>query len=118
LAMDRTTLAERIFARTESMIEAGAVDEVARFCEERGEEVARPRGAGICSAIGYAELWQHRTGELGRAETVERIASATRGYARRQMTWLRKVRDAVMIEAKGQDAGEIAQRIIALAESA
>ena len=94
----------------------GAVEEVRRFRAERGEEDARPGGPGICSAIGYGEIWRYLDGEQGRAETVEQIAAATRRYARRQITWLRKVRDAVMIEVKGQDTGEIAREIAALAD--
>jgi tRNA dimethylallyltransferase len=116
LWMDRSALAQRILVRTESMLDAGAVEEVRRFCEERGEEATRPGRPGICSAIGYEDIWRYLRGEQSREETVERMACATRKYARRQITWLRKVRDAVMIEVKGQDAGEIARYIVALAE--
>jgi tRNA dimethylallyltransferase len=116
LTMDRSALAERIHLRTSSMLESGAVDEVERFCERRGEEAARPGRAGICSAIGYGEIWRYLKGEQGREETAEHIDSATRRYARRQITWLRKVRDAVMIDVQGRDAADIAGEIVALAE--
>jgi tRNA dimethylallyltransferase len=118
LSMDRPLLGERIRARTERMLEAGAVDEVKRFREERGKEATRPGLAGICSAIGYGEICRYLDDEQDRSETVEQIAAATRGYARRQATWVRKVRDAVMIEANGKDAGDIARQVIDLADRA
>jgi tRNA dimethylallyltransferase len=117
LWMERDLLASRILARTERMLDAGAVEEVAQFRKQQGDEATRPGGPGICSAIGYGEIWRYIDGDQGRAETIEQIAAATRGYARRQITWLRKVRGAVMIELKGQDAGQVAREIVALEES-
>ena len=40
-----------------------------------------------------------------RQETAEQIAAATRRYARRQLTWLRKVRDAVIIDVQDREPG-------------
>jgi tRNA dimethylallyltransferase len=117
LWMERDLLASRILARTERMLDAGAVEEVAQFRKQQGDEATRPGGPGICRAIGYGEIWRYIDGDQGRAETIEQIAAATRGYARRQITWLRKVRGAVMIELKGQDAGQVAREIVALEES-
>jgi tRNA dimethylallyltransferase len=116
LSMERSELAARILARTEKMVARGAVDEVKRFGQESGVEASRPGHAGIRSAIGYAEIWRYLTEEQSLSTAVEQIAAATRGYARRQVTWLRKVRDAVMIEAQGREAGDIARQILALAD--
>jgi len=116
--MERAELAERILARTQSMLQSGAVEEVRRFSEKRGDALSRPGRPGICSAIGYQQIWRYVAHEQGMAETSEQITSATRGYARRQSTWLRKVNDAVMIEAQGGTPGEIARQILSLAERA
>lgn len=117
LSMDRALLAERIRARTQRILGAGAVEEVRTFGDKRGVAAARPGRPGICSAIGYKEIWRYLAQEESLAETLERIAAATRGYARRQTTWLRKVRDAVMIEAQDREPSDIARQIISLAES-
>ncbi len=115
LVMDRGVLAERILARTVKMIGEGAVEEVCRFRDQRGEQVTSPGGPGICSAIGYGEIARLLRGDLDRAQAVEEIAAATRRYARRQLTWLRKVRDAVMIDVRGRKPEEVAGEILALA---
>jgi tRNA dimethylallyltransferase len=41
-------------------------------------------------SIGYAEINLFLDGACGLDETVERIKTATRQYAKRQMTWFRK----------------------------
>jgi len=115
LVTDRGLLAGRILARAERMFDEGAVEEVRRFREERGERDTKPGGPGICSAIGYGEIVRLLHAELDRAGAVEEIAAATRRYARRQLTWLRKVRDAVMIDVRGRDPERVAEEIFALA---
>ncbi len=117
LTMDRSKLAERVLARSESMLDAGAADEVRRFCAQNDDSASRPGSQGIACAIGYEQLWRYVRGELGRSEAVEQIAAATRRYARRQITWLRKVRGAVMIETHGRSAVDIAREILELVEA-
>ncbi|NIP59320.1 MAG: hypothetical protein GWM92_13450 [Gemmatimonadetes bacterium] len=41
------------------------------------------------SGTGYRQIVSHLRGELTLDETVERIATATRQYSRRQLTWFR-----------------------------
>jgi tRNA dimethylallyltransferase len=48
---------------------------------------------------------------------VDQIAAATRRYARRQITWLRKVGGAVIIDVQDRGPRETAQEIVALAVS-
>ena len=112
LVTDRAVLAGRILERSERMMAMGAVEEVARFRRERGKDSTRPGNAGICSAIGYGEISDLLDGEQSPEQTVERIASATRQYARRQVTWLRKVKDAVMIDVREREAGDVAREIL------
>ena len=54
-------------------------------------------------------------GEQGFDETVAQVATATRHYARRQLTWLRKLSDAVIIDLQDRAPAEVADRILALA---
>jgi tRNA dimethylallyltransferase len=117
LVTDGVQLAARIRSRTESMLKKGAVKEVRHFREARDEQSTRAGGPGICSAIGYGAILSLLQGELDLAGAVEEIERATRRYARRQLTWLRKVGDAVMIDVRELDPEEVAGKILGLAGS-
>jgi len=128
LALDREQLYRRIDARAEEIVTGGGVDEVRRFLEERerassphpdGESAGPKVGgdAGIYCAIGFREIARYLSGEQSREQTVSQVAAATRRYARRQSTWLRKLRDAVIIDVRDRKAEEVAARIYALVQS-
>ncbi len=116
LVMDSGVLAERIEVRTGAMLREGAVEEVDVFRRDWGEEATRPGLPGICSAIGYREIADYLSGTVDSSQTVERMAGATRRYARRQSTWLRKVKGAVMIDATSEKPAQLAHKIVGLAE--
>ncbi len=81
---DREELARRISRRFDAMLDAGALDE-ARALGRRGLDPALP----AMKAIGVRELLAAESGEIALAEAVERAKTATRQYAKRQMTWFR-----------------------------
>lgn len=86
---DRSVLRSRIDARVDRMIDRGLVDEV------RG---LRERGFGpelqSMKSIGYAEINAFIDGDMDLRQAVEKIKTATKQYAKRQMTWFRKNRRA------------------------
>jgi tRNA dimethylallyltransferase len=95
LTMDRATLYERIDARVDSMVAAGAAERVQEI-EARGpSRTAR-------SALGYAELL---------AGDVERMKLRTRRYAKRQLTWMRKMAGVEAIDVTERAAEETASLI-------
>jgi tRNA dimethylallyltransferase len=104
LTMDREELARRIEARVEAMIANGAAEE-ARGAEEAGaSRTAR-------SALGFEQL----LGEIDAApsaETVEAIKSAHRAYARRQLTWMRRMEGVTLIDRSGRTDAEVADEIV------
>jgi tRNA dimethylallyltransferase len=112
LTLDRSVLYPRIDARAGRMLREGAVEEVLAFREAFGLEATMPGGPGIRSAIGYGEISDYLLGESSREEAAEQMAAATRKYARRQLTWLRKLRDAVMIDVQDRDPEDIAREIL------
>ena len=120
LSMERSLLYERIDARALQMIGGGVVDEVAadraRRSRTPGAE-SRQRGRGVCKAIGYAEISAYLDGDATREQTVDRVAAATRRYARRQLTWMRKVPDAVIIDASSRAAADIAAEVLIIARA-
>ncbi len=85
LREERDILRERIDRRVEGMMARGFVDEV-RSLRRRGY------GPGLKSmkSIGYAEIHRFLDGGMKLDETVERIKTVTKNYAKRQMTWFGK----------------------------
>lgn len=84
LELPREELDRRIGARTARMVEGGLVDEV-RGLLEAGYDADDPGLTGV----GYREIVEHLRGEISLEEARERIETATRQYARRQLTWFR-----------------------------
>lgn len=96
--MDRALLYDRINRRVDMMLNQGLVEEVQRiiaYCRETCPSVYEtepdfPRNCTSFQAIGYKEPLQYLMGDCSFEEMTEQIKSATRKYAKRQLTWLRK----------------------------
>jgi tRNA dimethylallyltransferase len=116
LTLDRAELYRRIDIRAARIVLEGAVDEVRRFREEESSAANGAR-TGISSAIGYQEICRYVDGLQTLDETINQVAAATRHYARRQLTWLRKLTDAVIIDIHDRSPGAVADDILALAMS-
>jgi tRNA dimethylallyltransferase len=95
LTMDREALYAAIDARVEAMIAAGAAHDVERAA-------AAGASAGARQALGFEEL---------RAGDPETMKLRTRQYARRQLTWLRKLRGAHVIDVTGRAPEDVAAEI-------
>jgi tRNA dimethylallyltransferase len=78
-------LNERIGRRLEQMAETGALEEC-RAALAAGWDPRRPAS----KALGAAEFIAHLEGALSLPDAVAAAATATRRYAKRQRTWLRK----------------------------
>jgi tRNA dimethylallyltransferase len=97
LVVDREELASRIDARVDEMVARGAADE-ARAADAAGaSRTAR-------AALGFEELL---------AGDVDAMKRAHRAYARRQLTWMRKMSDVSLIDRTGRTDDEIADQIVA-----
>jgi tRNA dimethylallyltransferase len=97
LDMDRPVLYERIDARAEAIVAGGAEEEV-----RRAEALGPSRTAR--KALGFDELL---SGDL------ERMKKRSRNYARRQLTWMRKIPNLQAIDRTGLDDAAIAAEIAA-----
>ncbi len=91
----RELLRERIAVRFTQMLEAGFIQEV---------EALRARGdlhLGLPSmrSVGYRQVWEYLEGAHTYERMVELGVTATRGLAKRQMTWLRSERDLHVLDA-------------------
>jgi tRNA dimethylallyltransferase len=84
LAPEREALYARIDARFDTMLQAGALDEVARLAA-RGLDPLLP----AMKAHGVPALIRHLKGEISLEEAVTIGKADTRHYAKRQFTWFR-----------------------------
>src|SRR4051812_47541640 len=96
LVMDREALSARIDARVDEMVAAGAADEVRRADAAGASHTAR-------QALGFRDL-------LG--GDVDAMKRRTRQYARRQLTWLRKLPDAELVDVTGREPADVARDLL------
>ena len=96
LTAERSELYRAIDARVEAMIAAGAREEVRRAHAAGASQTAR-------KALGFEELL---------AGDEERMKRRTRNYAKRQLTWMRKLADVRVIDVGGRDPVAIAREIL------
>ena len=82
----RAHLYERINARVTAMFAAGLPDEVAGLLAH-GVSGDAPAMKGI----GYKETAAYLAGEMSEAEAITAIQTATRHFAKRQLTWYRRM---------------------------
>jgi len=86
LTMERSKLYERINKRVDLMVEAGLVKEV--------EMLLNQGVAPECQAmkgIGYKEIVTYLQGEVSLDFAIDTIKKSTRHFAKRQLTWFRKM---------------------------
>lgn len=81
---ERTMLHDRINHRFGLMMQSGAVEEVRALLAQD-----LPPDATAMKAIGVSQIAEMLAGRMTQAEVVEKAATATRQYAKRQMTWFR-----------------------------
>jgi tRNA dimethylallyltransferase len=95
LVRERDELYARIDGRVDAMVEAGAIEEVRRAHAAGASRTARV-------ALGFEEL---------RAGDVEGMKRRTRNYARRQLTWMRKLARVNTIDLTGREPDDAAGEI-------
>jgi tRNA dimethylallyltransferase len=108
---ERADMDARIDDRVDQMIQRGWVEECRRLR-------ALPQGVSreAAQALGYRELLQWlEEGEVASLEqVVARIKTATRRFARKQLTWLKQLPDAEVLQVgRGADARKHVQTVIA-----
>ncbi|MBQ7336531.1 MAG: tRNA (adenosine(37)-N6)-dimethylallyltransferase MiaA [Clostridia bacterium] len=113
---DRSVLYGRIAKRVDQMLSDGLLEE-ARTLEAEG---VFARNSTAAQAIGYKELLGYLHGEEPLPAAVDRLVTATRHYAKRQMTWFRAKEyiHPIHMERDGslRSPEEVADEVIALFE--
>jgi tRNA dimethylallyltransferase len=97
LTMERDALYERIERRVDAMVAAGAEEEVCAAAAAGASPTAR-------KALGFEELL---------AGDVEAMKRRTRNYAKRQLTWMRKLPNAVVLDVTDRAPADVADDVLA-----
>jgi tRNA dimethylallyltransferase len=95
LVMERAALYARIDERVDEMIAAGAAEEARRADAAGASRTAR-------KALGFDELLRG---------DVDAMKRRSRNYARRQLTWMRRLEDVRVIDVTGASADGVAAAI-------
>ncbi|HET9662636.1 MAG TPA: tRNA (adenosine(37)-N6)-dimethylallyltransferase MiaA, partial [Burkholderiales bacterium] len=89
----------RIAQRFEVMLELGLIGEVRRLRDRYALDPAMPS----MRCVGYRQVWQYLDGAFGLAALREKGVAATRQLAKRQLTWLRAMKDVTAFDCLAAD---------------
>ena len=89
--MDRKILYNRIDKRVDIMLEKGLIEEVKSIYEKYKEFPTSMQ------ALGYKEVVEFLQGKTTKEEMIEKIKMESRRYAKRQLTWFRKNKEAIWL---------------------
>jgi tRNA dimethylallyltransferase len=107
LNRERQGLYQRINQRVELMFAAGLEDEVRKLL---AGGVTREMQA--MQGIGYKETAAYLAGEMSRQAAVELIQKSTRHFAKRQLTWYRKMPYIHWYMADEMTAAELQRNVL------
>ncbi len=92
----REVLYERINRRVDLMVEAGLVDEARKNLSKEKATSAQ--------AIGHKELQPYFSGEKSLGQALDDLKRETRRYAKRQITWFKRRKNAIWLYADEEGA--------------
>ncbi len=107
VALEREELYRRIDRRVEAMFAAGLLGETRALLDQGYAADSK-----AMKTIGYREAINCLRGEATEDETVAAIQLATRRYAKRQLTWLRRDKSIIWVDNSRESA-----RILSLIEN-
>ena len=90
--MDRQVLYDRINRRVDIMINDGLIEEVQNIVKKYDEFPTAMQG------LGYKEVVEYLNGITTKEEMIEKIKMETRRYAKRQITWFKKIENVKWIQ--------------------
>lgn len=99
LSMPRENLYQRIDQRVWQMLEDGLIQEVETLLKQ-----GFPIDCKAMQTIGYREIAQYIRGDLSLEDAVRLIQRDTRRYAKRQLTWFKKVKSIIWLDSSGEFA--------------
>ena len=89
---EREELYERINKRVDIMIEQGLIEEVENLLKKYNKFPTAMQG------LGYKEVVEYLDKKITKEEMIEKIKMETRRYAKRQITWFKKIENVKWIQ--------------------
>jgi tRNA dimethylallyltransferase len=108
LPADRSAMHARIAQRFDAMLTAGLLDEV-RALMRRGDLSAELPSQ---RSVGYRQAWEHLQGRTDAPMFRATALQATRQLAKRQMTWLRSMHDALALDPLEQSTVQALRSVV------
>lgn len=109
LHWNRSILHQRIEARVDRMIEEGLIDETRELVDK-----GVPPDAQIMTSVGYREILHYLNGKWSLEEAQTAIKTATRRYAKRQLTWFRPWSFIHWLDAGSASPEQLAEQVLSL----
>ena len=110
LDRDREALYRRIDQRVDQMLEEGLYEETLQL-----RAAGCTRNMVSMQGLGYKEMLAYIDGETSYEETVRLIKRNTRHYAKRQLTWFKRILDTIWLDCAGwENAASLSDHIITL----
>lgn len=110
LTRERSRLYERIDARVDQMMATGLLEEVVRLRSQglTAQDVSM-------QGLGYKQLLEYLDGKCDLEEAVRQIKLQTRHFAKRQLTWFKREKEAIWLNADAfASPEELAEEMLSL----
>lgn len=101
----RDEIYARIDARVDEMVAQGLLKEVRTLMRSDDDQPT------AIQAIGYKEIAAALRGEVSLSDAIIRMKQASRNYAKRQITWLKRDERTIWISAAGRASSDVAEEI-------
>ncbi len=102
LPSDRAVLHDRIAERFEAMLELGLISELRKLRRNYALEATMPS----MRCVGYRQAWDYLDEKISLSQLREQGIAATRQLAKRQLTWLRAMKDIAEVDCLAEDLDE------------
>lgn len=90
--MERSILYDRINKRVDIMLEQGLIEEVKNLINKYSNMPTAMQG------LGYKEVKEFLDGNISKEEMIEKIKMETRRYAKRQITWSKRIKNIIWLD--------------------
>ena len=90
--MERSILYDRINKRVDIMLEQGLIEEVKNLINKYSNMPTAMQG------LGYKEVNEILDGNISKEEMIEKIKMETRRYAKRQITWFKRIENIIWLD--------------------
>ncbi len=104
LRIDRQRLEDRIRERCDQMLSSGWIEEA--------RAVSAKRHLNSLNTIGYSQLFEYLDGSMDLETCKERIVTESMQFAKRQMTWFKKMKDLRWIEVSEKNSTEVVLELV------